>query len=174
MSLHIVIDGYNLIRQSNQLSVLDQQALQAGRDRLVDLLAAYKKFKAHKITVVFDGGQAPVGLPRSERVKGIDVRYSRRGELADALIKRIAARERERVLVVSSDAQVAGYAAAKGAATIAAAEFEERLFMAQYEDQKATGQKEEAVGWQPTTRKKGPARRLPKKQRKARMKRSKL
>ena len=55
MSLHIIIDGYNLIRQSGQLSMLDMQDLQLGREALVDMLAAYKRFKAHRITVVCDG-----------------------------------------------------------------------------------------------------------------------
>lgn len=174
MSLHIVIDGYNLIRQSRQFSLLEQQGLQAGRDGLIDFLAAYKKYKAHKITVVFDGRQAPPGLPRTERLKGIHVRYSRQGELADTVIKRMAARERERLLVVSSDSEVVHFAAAQGSATISVAEFEDRLAMVQYEGQQEIDEYGTADGWQPTTKKKGPARRLSKRQRKARKKTSKL
>jgi len=59
LSIHIIIDGYNLIRQSNSLSILDMQDIQLGREALVDMLAAYKKVKPHRITVVFDGTTAP-------------------------------------------------------------------------------------------------------------------
>ena len=45
MSIHIIIDGYNLIRQSNRLSILDLQDIQLGRDALVDMLAAYNQKK---------------------------------------------------------------------------------------------------------------------------------
>ncbi|MEN8246931.1 MAG: NYN domain-containing protein [Thermodesulfobacteriota bacterium] len=55
MAVHIIIDGYNLIRQSPELSYLDRQDLQQGREALLGMLAAYKKIKHHQITVVFDG-----------------------------------------------------------------------------------------------------------------------
>ncbi len=42
MGLHIVIDGYNLIRQSHKFNQLDLLNLQMGREALIDALAAYK------------------------------------------------------------------------------------------------------------------------------------
>lgn len=172
--MHIVIDGYNLIRQSSQFSRLDMQDIQAGREALIDALAAYKRVKAHKITVVFDGQNAPAGMPRRDRHKGIVLHYSRAGELADAVIKRMAARERERLLVVSSDKEVADYSAKKGAAVIGAVEFEERLFMAQMVAIKGGAEPEDDDGWQPTTKKRGPSKRLPRRQRKMRKRLNKL
>ena len=80
MGIHIVIDGYNLIRQSRQFSDLDRQDLQSGRDALVDALVAYKKVKPYAITVVFDGTAAYTGMPRRDVQKGIKVRYSAPGE----------------------------------------------------------------------------------------------
>ena len=59
MSIHILIDGYNLIRQSPELSELDRQDIQLGRAALIDMLVVYKKLKHHKITIVFDGVDAP-------------------------------------------------------------------------------------------------------------------
>ncbi len=171
--MHIVIDGYNLIRQSSQFSRLDMLDLQAGREALIDALAAYKRVKAHKITVVFDGQNAPPGMPRRDRHKGIVLHYSRAGELADAVIKRMAGRERERLLVVSSDKEVADYSAKKGAAVIGAAEFEERLFMAQMMAMKG-GEPDNDGEWQPTTKKRGPSKRLPRRQRKMRKRINKL
>jgi uncharacterized protein len=172
--MHIVVDGYNLIRQSPYFSTLERRDLQAGREALVAALAAYKKLKSYAITVVFDGGDAPIGMPRRDRCKGIEIYYSRQGELADAVIKRMASLERERMMVVSSDHAVADYAAARGAGIIGAAEFEERLRMARMMDAKGTVESEPPAGWMPTTKKRGPAKRLPKSQRKLRQKIEKL
>jgi predicted RNA-binding protein with PIN domain len=173
LSIHIIIDGYNLIRQSTTLSDLDQQDIMLGRDALIDMLAAYRKIKPHRITVVFDGRNGPVHSPRHNRQKGISMRFSRSGESADDVIKRMANREREKALVVSSDREVAVSAASSGAATISAQAFESKIEMAADLDSPIS-EAEDYAGWIPTTKKKGPARRLPKKQRRNRMKIKKL
>ena len=172
--MHIVIDGYNLIRQSARFSAVERLDLQAGREALVDALSAYKKVKPFDITVVFDGSDAPLGMPRRDRMKGITIRYSQPGELADAVIKRMVGRERERLLVVSSDHEVAGYAASKGSAVLSAADFEERLTLARLMDVKGLETGEPSEGWQPTTRKKGPARKLPKRLRRMKTRTDKI
>lgn len=174
MSLHIVIDGYNLIHQSRQFGGDASVDIQTIRQKLVDVLAAYKKIKPHAITIVFDGTAAPADLPRRDRLKGIDLRFSRPGELADAVIKRMAAREKEKMLVVSSDRDISAYAAARGAAVMGAAEFEERLIQARYYAEHDTGPAELSEGWNASTRKKGPSKRLPKRERKMRTKTIKL
>ena len=53
----ILIDGYNLIRQSDILRNYERQSLEAGRRALISKLIEYEKKKGHKITVVFDGGK---------------------------------------------------------------------------------------------------------------------
>ena len=120
MSIHIIIDGYNLIRQSKKLSALDQQDIQLGRDTLVGMLATYKKIKAHRITVVFDGTGSPVLSRQRDRQKGITIVFSKNGESADTVIKQMARREGEKALVVSSDLDIVHSAESRGAATIAA------------------------------------------------------
>lgn len=172
--MHIVIDGYNLIRRSDHFGTLDSQDLQAGRDALVDALAAYKRIKAFSITVVFDGMGAPSGMPRRDRLKGIELYYSRAGETADTVIKRMARRQKEKLLVVSSDHEITDYAKAQGAAIIGADEFEQRISMARLMDMKGASDSDVSSGWKPTTKKTGPARRLPKQQRKMKRKISKL
>jgi predicted RNA-binding protein with PIN domain len=174
MTLHIVIDGYNLIRQSKQFRELDRLDMQMGRDALVSALAAYKRIKAYPITVVFDGHTAETGMARRDQMKGVRIRFSRQGELADTVIKRMASREKEKMLVVSSDHDIVRYAESVGAAVIGAAEFEDRLVMAAYVDMKGTDDQETLTGWQPGTKKKGPSRRLTKRKRKMQKKISKL
>ena len=174
MGIHIVIDGYNLIRQSQQFKELDRRDLQSGRDALVDALAAYKKVKGYRITVIFDGTSAPAGMSRRDTHKGISLCYSSSGETADTVIKRMAEREKEKLMVVTSDREIVRYAQAMGSTTIDAAEFEDRLTMVRYMDLKGVEEESEGRGWQPTTRKKGPSRRLTKRQRKMNRKLDKL
>ena len=173
MSLHIIIDGYNLIRQSVSLSRLDEQDILLGREALVDRLAAYRKIKHHPVTVVFDGQNSPAFSQRHQRQKGISIRFSPKGISADEVIKRMASREREKALVVSSDREVSDYAAACGAATISAQQFEAKIQMAGDFD-RHDDETDDNRGWTPTTKKKGPARRRSKRQRRNRIKIKKL
>ncbi len=173
MSIHIIIDGYNLIRQSNTLSILDRQDIQQGREALVDMLSAYKKLKAHRITVVFDGTRAPLFSQQRDRQKGISVIFSHSGETADAVIKKMARKERQKALVVSSDQDIVRSAASCGAATISADDFENKLAMSLYMDGSEMD-RDNNEGWKPTTKKKGPSRRLSRRQRRNRVKIRKL
>ncbi|BBO92386.1 NYN domain-containing protein [Desulfosarcina ovata] len=174
MAIHIIIDGYNLIRQSGDLAGLDRQDLQLGRDALVDLLAAYKKIKHHKITIVFDGTDEPSLYGSRDHAKGIAIRYSSGGESADDVIRRMARREKEKALVVSSDREVMDAAEAAGATVMTSPAFEDKIAMARYLSVKGDGEPIESTGWVPTTRKKGPGRRLPKRKRKTRQRMEKL
>ncbi len=165
MSLHIIIDGYNLIRQSKSLSILDLQDIQLGRDTLVDMLAKYKKVKSHRITVVFDGTTAPRFSQQQDQRKGISIIFSHQGESADTVIKKMACKERQGALVVSSDQDIIQSAQASGAATVNANDFENRLALSIDIDGWQMD-RDDYDGWRPTTKKKGPSRRLSKRQRK--------
>ena len=125
------------------------------------------------ITVVFDGTNAPPFSQHENRVKGIKIKFSRSGELADSVIKRMANHEREKALVVSSDMDIVNFAAAKGTATISSSDFEEKITMAVYMDTKGV-EREDEGGWVPTTKKKGPSKRLSKRKRRNRIKIRKL
>jgi hypothetical protein len=174
MALHIIVDGYNLIRNSAALNVLDRQDLQLGREALVEILAAYKKVKHHKITVVFDSSDVPVYSQSHDRVKGITVRFSRAGETADDVIKRMAAHDREKALIVSSDREIVTAAAACHAATISTAEFEQKLFMAGADGSGSSREDDDVDIRTFSTQKKGPRRRAPKNRRRNRKRIGKL
>ena len=136
------------------------------------MLAAYKKIKPHRITVVFDGTHAPLHSSPRDRIKGIDVKFSRNNETADKVIQRMAAREREKALVVSSDRAVAAAASSSRSAVIDSRDFEDRLLLA--ESANRQGDMEESSGWNPSTKKQGPRKRLPKRARRNRAKTRKL
>ena len=139
MSIHIIIDGYNLIRQSGYLGSLERRNIQAGRDALVEMLAAYRRVKRHNITVVFDGSSAPCDFPSRDRIQGVSIVFSRCGELADAVIKRMAAKEKEKAIVVSSDLDIIRHSAAFGCATLSSPVFEQKLILASCPDSGDSG-----------------------------------
>jgi len=175
MSLHIVIDGYNLIHQSLTFGAAGRRSLEEGRDALLACLSSYKRLKHYPITVVFDGAHADTHMERRTRRKGIHILFSRPGESADSVIKRIVIQEREKSVVVTSDREVADFAAKHGAATIDSVEFENRMKMATHPDMDQTDFSDrEEGGWTPTTRKKGPSRRRSKRERKSRARTRKL
>ena len=125
--MHILIDGYNLIRQSPELRHHERRSLDAGRLALIRQLAVYQQQRGHKITVVFDGWQGGSPMEERDREGVIDIIYSRRGETADAVIRRLARDGGEEVLVVTSDRDIADHLGRKGAVAISSTEFSARL-----------------------------------------------
>ncbi len=174
MPVHILIDGYNVIRQSAALSGIDAADIQAGREALLELLAAYRRYKKHYITVVFDGMEAAYGTPSRDQYRGMTVVYSRQGENADQVIKRMGAAMGEKAIVVTSDRDIVASVEHRGCTVISAPAFEEKLRLAVLMAGGHDGTAATSEGWTPTTRKKGPGRRLPKKQRRLRRKQKKL
>ena len=86
----------------------------------------------------------------------------------------MAKRLGQKALVVTSDRDVADYADSHGAVAVSSPEFEDKLVVASYLDVKGAEEVVEEGGWVPTTKKKGPKRRLSKKDRKKKVKMRKL
>jgi hypothetical protein len=170
--MHILIDGYNLIRQSEAFRRLDRISLEAGRNALMRSLAAYRKRTGHRVTVVFDAQEGGFLTEERDRYGGIEGLYSRKGETADDLIKRMIEERREDYVVVTSDRAIADFATRRGVAAIASPVFESRLRQAEQNGEapfdKESPEEEEGDPDPPCARKKGPSRRLSKKQRTAR------
>lgn len=168
MAIRLIIDGYNLIRQSPSLREVESRDLQTGREALIRHLAAYKRARGHEITVVFDGWQSGGLTESQQRQNGIVVVYSRRDERADEVIKRMAKRLGQGAVVITSDREVARFAETVGAVAISSDEFEGRMRMETLMEEK--GMDTEEAGY-PTrregTKKKGPAKRLSKSRRRA-------
>lgn len=165
--MHIIVDGYNLIRQSDTLRGCERISLEAGRQALLRSLDGYRKLRGHRITVVFDGWVG--GSPREERDRagGMDIIYSRLGEKADEVIKRLLQRGSEEIMVVTSDREIASFAARRGKSSIASAAFASLLdgvAAGPVSDDPPEGE-EEDEDRRAAAKKKGPARRLSKQKR---------
>ena len=171
----ILIDGYNLIRQSDTLRNYERQSLEEGRRALIAKLIEYEKRRGHKITVVFDGwknGSADEGRDRAGK---INIIYSRHGEKADDVIKRIAAHTAEDTIVVSSDREIASYITRCGRTALTSLEFE-AIMNKVISPSPGSNYAEEKQDENPDrqNKKKGPARRLPRAKRQAQTKINKL
>lgn len=165
MGLHIIVDGYNMIRSSPSLSSREALSMEDGRQALLARLSDYKRIKKWPITVVFDAGGAVGDGSRMENVKNIRVLYSRYGQSADQVIRDMAEEKGPQALVVTSDVPLATYVEKQGALVIASREFESRIEMAFYMEAKGVlgGETSEE---RPVKPKKGPKHRRPKASRK--------
>ncbi len=76
MPTHLLIDGYNFLKQSAMAAFLDPSDLESGRRYLLDELSRYKKEKKIRITVVFDATQGLSLGRKKEGYRGIEVIYS--------------------------------------------------------------------------------------------------
>jgi predicted RNA-binding protein with PIN domain len=99
---HLVVDGYNVTKRGFAEMSLEQQ-----RKRLITGLGGIAAQTGDEITCVFDGAERVHGLPPAPR--GVRVLFSRKGETADELIRRLVRAEPtgRPVVVISSDREVA-------------------------------------------------------------------
>jgi len=99
---HLIVDGYNVTKLGYPEISLEQQ-----RSRLVKGLSGLAARSGAEVTAVFDGAERMHGLPSAPR--GVRVLFSRKGETADELIRRLVRAEPagRPVIVISSDREVA-------------------------------------------------------------------
>jgi hypothetical protein len=119
---------------------------------------------------VFDGWQGGELKETRDLLHGVKVIFSRRGEKADEVIKRLLGQERQRALVVSSDRELQIAADRVGAVWVTANHFETAYL------QDSFGKTEENADDHPRTgtQKKGPARRSSKRERQRQQRLKKL
>ncbi|WP_027943281.1 NYN domain-containing protein [Amycolatopsis taiwanensis] len=113
-SVHLIVDGYNVTKTGYpELALADQ------RDRLVRQLAALASRTGAEVTVVFDG--AGVLAVPTAAARGVRVLFSKRGVIADDVIRELVAAEPSgRPLVVAtSDRAVADSTRTAGAHSVA-------------------------------------------------------
>ena len=167
--MNILIDGYNLIRSDPDLSVAEAKG--EGVSALLHALRLYRKAKGHRLTLVLDAGPHPE--ESRANMEGIPVIYSGHSQSADDVIARLSAKQGSGATVITNDRELTGRCRAVGAEVIGAGEFAEKLLEAALM-QGGGPFEEEEQGWDFTTRKKGPSRRLPKAKRRAKRRKSRL
>lgn len=170
--MHIIVDGYNFIgKYSGMIGDIEEK-----REALINLLCEYRALKKHDVTVVFDGWQNGMPNESSEVKRGVRIVFSRLGEKADDVIKRLSVKG-QNIIVVSSDREVSSYAVNKGAVALSCTEFEKKLIELTHtepSDFDAVDKDEEIYSNSITTKKKGNPRRLSKEERRKRARISKM
>ena len=86
----IIVDGYNLIFEWDELKKLAADRLDLARGRLMDRLSNYCGFTKAKLVLVFDGFRTPGNPGSREDYHNINVAFTKDGETGDAYIERLA------------------------------------------------------------------------------------
>ena len=167
--MNILIDGYNLIRSDPDLRIAEAKG--EGVSALLHALRLYRKAKGHRLTLVLDAGPQPE--ESRANLEGIPVIYSGHGQSADDVIARLAAKQGPGATVITNDRELSARCRVHGAEVVGSGEFAEKLLEAAL-IQGGEPFEEEEQGWDFTTKKKGPSRRLPKSKRKSKRRKSRL
>jgi predicted RNA-binding protein with PIN domain len=167
----LIIDGYNLLHSARSLARLNSIELQWERDRLIQRLSTYRQVKSCGIIVVFDGWQGGWVTEKRERKNEIELIFSRVGEKADEVIKRLIREKGSGAVVVTSDREIAKYAGRLSVPVIPSDQFQERLERFAFQPEKEIEvDDEEERGF----KRKGPSRRPSKKERRLKLALKKL
>jgi predicted RNA-binding protein with PIN domain len=112
--IHMIIDGYNVTKTGYGGLSLEMQ-----RDRLLAAVAGLAARTGAEVTVVFDGAERGTVAP-SAAPRGVRVRFSDPGVIADELIARFVAEEPpgRPLVVVSTDGEVAAHARSASAYSV--------------------------------------------------------
>lgn len=122
-----LIDGHNLIGRLDGVSLSDPR----DEDKLIARLASFATLSRKRVTVVFDPAPHEVigRLNVREQRSGITVIWAPAGRTADDVLREeiAATRDRKGLIVITSDAAVAGYARVNGVRTVSASDFAKQL-----------------------------------------------
>lgn len=126
---YLLIDGYNIIFASKELSDLAATDIKAARDKLTDILSNFAGFRREKVLLVFDAYRVHGGREHVEDVGGIVVIYTKEAETADQYIEKAAHEmsKKYRVTVATSDAIEQVIVMSSGAFRLSARDFWEEI-----------------------------------------------
>jgi hypothetical protein len=106
-------------------------------------------------------------IEERDRKEGIDIIYSKKGEKADEVIKRMAKKKGEEVVVVTSDRDIANSIGRSGGVAISSPEFEVKMDGIFHYECPGPDDEDHLNEVSGGTRKKGPSRKIPRKKRAA-------
>lgn len=130
---YLLIDGYNIIFASDAFKAM--QSIEQARDTLCDMVADYALFNPCEVILVFDAYRVKGGLRSFEKVRGINIVYTKEAETADSYIERVSHElgKKHFVSVATSDAPEQMIIFGSGAQRIPARDFLAQLDKTQKE-----------------------------------------
>lgn len=126
----LLVDGYNIIGNWEELAPLKAISLEVARAKLCDILSRYVSYRWDRIIVVFDAYQVAGRKQENPGNTAFDVVFSGEGETADLVIERLTGKlvaKGHFVEVATSDALEQTLVLGKGAIRISARELRLQL-----------------------------------------------
>jgi len=141
---YLLIDGYNIIHDWDNLSKLAETSLEHARDKLVAMVANYQGFRDIVAIIVFDAHKIRHGQENVVQHGNICLVYTAESETADAYIERAVqdltrAAKPYRVAVATSDNLEQLIIMAKGAIRLSARDFLTEIEAAEKEIRRKIG-----------------------------------
>jgi uncharacterized protein len=101
----MILDGYNVMNALPELQRLTRTDFAGARDRLIEMMSEYRSFRGIDILVVFDAHLASKAQEYQEKVKGVDVVFTKEKMTADSYIEKTIGKlvEHRQVVVVTND-----------------------------------------------------------------------
>ncbi|ABR50568.1 protein of unknown function DUF901 [Alkaliphilus metalliredigens QYMF] len=105
MKEYLVLDGYNVLNGWPKLKELCQGDLDGARKELLEMMAEYGSFKGIEVIVVFDAHLVKGSMQKNEKLKGVEVVFTKEKQTADSYIERLITELsiRNRVVVATND-----------------------------------------------------------------------
>ena len=121
---YLIVDGYNIINDWEELKKLAQDDLDAAREKLIHYLIEFTQYNGKKAIVVFDAYNVKNSIEKVEKRKYITVVYTKEHQTADSYIEKFISNlsKYDKVQVATSDYAEQQIILGKGATRISARE----------------------------------------------------
>ncbi len=86
---YVIIDGYNLLFASEDLSELSRRDLSLAREKLVDLLSSYRAYTGIDTVLVFDAYKVSGNMGKHFVKNGLKIVYTKENETGDMYIEKL-------------------------------------------------------------------------------------
>lgn len=85
---YLFVDGYNIINSWDNLRKLSDLSLEVAREELIEIMAEYQHFSRIKVIIVFDAHMVKGNSGKKEKIKGVDIVFTKENETADQYIEK--------------------------------------------------------------------------------------
>ncbi len=125
----LLVDGYNLIFDWDELRALAEENMDAARGRLEEMLCEYQGYTGETVIVVFDAYRVADHETEAKPYKNIYVVFTKTAETADQYIEKLSIemKGKYQVMVATSDGVEQVIVRGQGAQIVTASGFYEKL-----------------------------------------------
>ena len=86
----LVVDGYNIIFDWDELKAVAAENFDAARADLIRILCNYQGMRKCRVILVFDAYRVKGGTGGRDREAGVEIVYTKEGETADTYIEKLS------------------------------------------------------------------------------------